>query len=335
MTEETQNDFDNILVPKGLNSMMDSSNQDLLTFIQNHTTQNNNTRYQGVQNSNMQTPNNPNFVTNKNETQFFPSQEPSSTTQEQRLESFDHNYNTQELAIPKEPYPFDSQVPFHVTTPNHKRFTNMTIPILDQSLIFMKEGNNIKAVHRHCRKDTPSQFLKLYQVQNWQDEKDPETITTKNNCMESPIRMSTQSNKETSSIIVDHSQKQTQPTRQNPKDKHRAKPQGSTPTLKQTSSKRKEDTPSPILFSTDKQKTVIVPPHKRTSRNINSSKYAKLRAILEELEDQEHSPKSPHSKNKKENKTLHHFQIEVANIMKEDMSRLIEKCKSGKPKKSS
>ena len=88
MTEETQNDFDNILVPKGLNSMMELSNQDLLTFIQNHTTQNNNTRYQGVQNSNMQTPNNPTFVTNKNETQIFPSQEPSSTTQEQRLESF-------------------------------------------------------------------------------------------------------------------------------------------------------------------------------------------------------------------------------------------------------
>ena len=179
------------------------------------------------------------------------------------------------------------------------------------------------------------QFLKLYQDQNWQDETDPKIITTESERMEPPIQRPTQPNKETSSIIVDQPRKQTQTTRQNPKDKHKAKTQGSTPTLIQTSSKRKEDTPSPILFSTDKQKTVIVPPHKRTSRNINSSKYAKLRAILEELEDQEHSPKSPHSKNKKENKTLHHFQIEVANIMKEDMSRLIEKCKSGKPKKSS
>ena len=36
MTEETQNNLDNILVPKGLNSMMELSNQDLLTFIQNN-----------------------------------------------------------------------------------------------------------------------------------------------------------------------------------------------------------------------------------------------------------------------------------------------------------
>ena len=80
MTETTQDDFDNILLPRGQNSMMELSNQDLLTFIQNHTTQNNNTRYHGVQNNNMQIPNNPNNVTNKNETQFFHSQEPSSTT---------------------------------------------------------------------------------------------------------------------------------------------------------------------------------------------------------------------------------------------------------------
>ena len=52
MTEATQDDFDNTLLPRGQNSMMELSNQDLLTFIQNHTTQNNNTRYQGVQSSN-------------------------------------------------------------------------------------------------------------------------------------------------------------------------------------------------------------------------------------------------------------------------------------------
>ena len=171
MTEEIQNNFDNILVPKGLNSMMELSNQDLLTFIQNHTTQNNNTRYQGVQNNNMQTTNNPNFVTNRNETQFFPSQEPSSTTQEQILESFDHNYNTHELAIQKEPYLFESQAPFQVTKPNHERFTNKTISILDQSLAFMKEGNNAKTVHKHCSIDTSSQFLKLYQDQAKQIQK--------------------------------------------------------------------------------------------------------------------------------------------------------------------
>ena len=71
MTEATQDDFDNTLLPRGQNSMMELSNQDLLTFIQNHTTKNNNTRYQGIQNNNIQTPNNPNYVTNKNETQFF------------------------------------------------------------------------------------------------------------------------------------------------------------------------------------------------------------------------------------------------------------------------
>ena len=251
------------------------------------------------------------------------------------MESFDHNYNTQELSIPKEPYPFDSQVPFQVTTPNHERLTNKTIPTLDPSLIFMKKENNTKAVHRHCGLDTPSQFLGLYQVQNWPEVKTPETITTKNNCIESPTQMSTQYNQDTNSTIVKHLQKQTQSIRQNAKDKHRAKPQGSTSILKQPSSKRREDTPSPTLFSTSKPTTAIVSPHKRTSRNINTSKYARLRTILEKLEDQEYSPNSPHSKNKKENKTLHHFQVEVANIMKEDMSCLIEQCRPSKPKKSS
>ena len=210
MAETTQDDFDNVLLPRGQNPIMEISNQDLLAFIQNHTTQNNNTQYNGVQNNNMQIQNNPNDVTNKNETQFFHAQEPSSTTQEQRLESFDHNYNTQQFTIPKEPYPFDSQVPFQVTTPNHERLTNKTIPILDPILILMKKDNNTKAVHRHCGLDTPSQFLGLYQVQNWPEGRTQETITTKNNCIESPIPMSTQYNQDTNSTIVEHLQKQTQ-----------------------------------------------------------------------------------------------------------------------------
>ena len=244
MTEEIQNNFDNILVPKGLNSMMELSNQDLLTFIQNHTTQNNNTRYQGVHNSNMQTTNDPNFLTNKNETQFFPSQEPSSTTQEQRLESFDHNYNTNELAIPKEPYLFDSQVPFQVTNSNHERFTNKTISILDQSLAFMKEGNNAKAVHKHCGIDTSSQFLKLYQDQNWQDETDPKIITTESERMEPPIQ---QRNK------FNHS-RPTQKTNSNNETKSQRQTQGENPriyTHPQTNilqKKRRHSFTNPVLY---------------------------------------------------------------------------------------
>ena len=303
MTEDTQDKFDNILIPPGPRTMIELSNQDLLTFIQS---QSNNTPYQGLQNNNMQKTNNPKFVTNTNETQFFPRQEPSSTTQDQTLHSFNHNYKEHELAIPKEHHSFIPQTPFQVTNPNHERFTDKTTSIFDQSHSIRQGGNTTMTVNKDDSIKTSSQYLKLYQDQNWRGETNPE-ITTKNN-----------------------------PTvKQTPKKRYKAKTQELTTIPKQTVPKRKQDTPSPILFSPDKQKTVIAPPHKRTSRNINSSKYAKLRAILEQLEDQEHSPKSPHSKNKKQNKTLHHFQIEVVHIMKEDMSRLIEKNKPAKPKKSS
>ena len=78
--------FDNILLPRGQNTIMEMSNQDLLSFIQNHTAQNNNTQYNSVQSNNMQLQeNNPNDVTTRNEMQFFHPQEPSSITQEQRL----------------------------------------------------------------------------------------------------------------------------------------------------------------------------------------------------------------------------------------------------------
>ena len=224
---------------------------------------------------------------------------------------------------------------FPVTAPNHERLTNKTIPVLDPNLIFMKTDNNTKAVHRHCGLNTPSQFLGLYQVQNWPEAKTPETITTKTNCIASPIQMSTQQKQDNDSNVVTHLQKQTQSARQNIKDKHRAKQQRPPIVLKQPSSRRKEDNPSPALFSTNKPATAIISPHKRTSRNITTSKYSRLRAILEKLEDQEYSPNSPHTKNKKGNKTLHHFQVEVVNIMKEDQSRLIEQYRLSKSKKSS
>ena len=77
--------------------------------------------------------------------------------------------------------------------------------------------------------------------------------------------------------------------------------------------------------STKEKVTTIISPHKRSTRNITTSKYAKLRSILEKLEDQETSPSSPTSKAKKSNKTLHDFQVEVAAINKNDMSRMISK----------
>ena len=119
-------------------------------------------------------------MTNTNETQFFPPQEPSSTTQEQMLHSFDHNYKEHELAIPKERHSFESQTPFQVTYPNHERLTNKTTSIFDQSHTFMQEGNNTKTVNEHCGMETSSQFLKLYQDHNWQGETDPEMITKNN-----------------------------------------------------------------------------------------------------------------------------------------------------------
>ena len=306
MTEEIQEKFDNILLPTGTNPMVELSNQDLLTFIQNQISQDTSIRYQGSQKDTMQTTNNPTIVTNKNETHFFPPQEPSSTTQERMLQSFDHNHNIHELTIPKEHYLFESQSPFQVTNSNHNRFTKKTNHIIDQARKFLEEGNEIKTVNNHCGMEASSEIPKLYQDHNGDDETDQKAIMN--------------------NITT---------TKQNHKNKYKEKPHGSTPIPKNTSSKRKEDTPVPILFSPDKQKTVNAPPHKRISRNINSSKYAKLRAILEDLEEQEHSPKSPHSQKKKENRTLHHFQIEVVHIMKEDMARMIEKCKPIKSKKSS
>jgi hypothetical protein len=77
--------------------------------------------------------------------------------------------------------------------------------------------------------------------------------------------------------------------------------------------------------STKEKVTTIISPHKRSTRNITTSKYAKLRSILEKLEDQETSPSSPTSKAKKSNRTLHDFQVEVAAINKNDMSRMISR----------
>ena len=77
--------------------------------------------------------------------------------------------------------------------------------------------------------------------------------------------------------------------------------------------------------STKEKVTTIISPHKRSTRNITTSKYAKLRSILEKLEDQETSPSSPTSQAKKSNRTLHDFQVEVAAINKNDMSRMISK----------
>ena len=62
---------------------------------------------------------------------------------------------------------------------------------------------------------------------------------------------------------------------------------------------------------------------KRSSRNIATSKYSKLRMILEKLEDQEYSPMSPTSAQKRENRTLADFQVEVVALMKSEMSRII------------
>ena len=62
---------------------------------------------------------------------------------------------------------------------------------------------------------------------------------------------------------------------------------------------------------------------KRSSRNIVTSKYAKLRLILEKLEDQEYAPHSPTTSQKKENRTLADFQVEVVALMKNEMSHII------------
>ena len=79
----------------------------------------------------------------------------------------------------------------------------------------------------------------------------------------------------------------------------------------------------PSRSTTIEKPTTIFSPHKRTTRNIITSKYAKLRSILEKLEDQEYSPNSPTTKSRRDNRTLHDFQVEVVAIMKNDMSSII------------
>ena len=91
-----------------------------------------------------------------------------------------------------------------------------------------------------------------------------------------------------------------------------------------TSSKKGKSRPSKAAVTKEKI-TTIISPHKRSTRNISTSKYAKLRSILEKLEDQETSPKSPTSQARKANKTLQDFQVEVAAIIKNDYSRMISR----------
>ena len=91
-----------------------------------------------------------------------------------------------------------------------------------------------------------------------------------------------------------------------------------------TSSRKSKSQKSKSSITKDTTATIISP-HKRSTRNITTSKFAKLRGILEKLEDQEFSPSSPTSKAKKTNRTLQDFQVEVAAIIKNDVSRIISR----------
>ena len=88
------------------------------------------------------------------------------------------------------------------------------------------------------------------------------------------------------------------------------------------SSKPKKGRPPKLSDTSDKPDTNSSR-RKRSSRNIATSKYSKLRLILEKLEDQEFSPQSPTTSEKRENRTLAEFQTEVVALMRSEMSRII------------
>ena len=92
--------------------------------------------------------------------------------------------------------------------------------------------------------------------------------------------------------------------------------------VKRSSSKPRKGRP-PKSSATLPQSNTSSSRQKRSSRNITTSKYAKLRLILEKLEDQEYTPQSPTTSLKKENRTLADFQVEVVALMKSEMSRII------------
>ena len=88
------------------------------------------------------------------------------------------------------------------------------------------------------------------------------------------------------------------------------------------SSKPRKGRPPKLSGASDKPDTDSSR-RKRSSRNIATSKYAKLRLILEKLEDQEYTPQSPTTSEKRENRTLAEFQTEVVALMRSEMSRII------------
>ena len=90
------------------------------------------------------------------------------------------------------------------------------------------------------------------------------------------------------------------------------------------SSKPKKGRPPKLSDTSDKPDTNSSR-KKRSSRNIVTSKYAKLRLILEKLEDQEYSPQSPTTSEKRENRTLAEFQTEVVALQRSEMSRIISR----------
>ena len=90
------------------------------------------------------------------------------------------------------------------------------------------------------------------------------------------------------------------------------------------SSKPKKGRPPKLSDTSDKPDTNSSR-KKRSSRNIVTSKYAKLRLILEKLEDQEYSPQSPTTSEKRENRTLAEFLTEVVALQRSEMSRIISR----------
>ena len=101
--------------------------------MQTHTAQNNNLQYTNSNSVNHHSTqlqgNHSNGASTKNDLQFFNPQEPSSTTHDQRLSPFNPTHITQQLAMPMEPYPFATTVPFQTIPSSQEENTKKRLPL--------------------------------------------------------------------------------------------------------------------------------------------------------------------------------------------------------------
>ena len=107
---------------------------------------------------------------------------------------------------------------------------------------------------------------------------------------------------------------------------HKAKPAS-----KRSSTKKDHTTAKTHNHMND---PLIIRSKATSSKAQPGSKYSKLRDILANLEEQEETLEQSRSKDTRTNKTLHCFQVEVAQLMKNEQERIIKTYSANKTRKS-